>query len=281
MTGVAIKPDDTIEFNIPVKYTGQLSARTPSLTFSPHINDYGKGFTQNWADIYFTTVKKDLSEVKRVVLLPTEFMGEKPGESDWKLVKEISKDMPNGWDAFKISKFPTYKGLAGQHVLIVGAGVCAIALGVALGRLGIPYTIVEKNAELGGTWWINRYPGCGVDTPNHSYSYSFGSGNAWTRYFCQREELLGYLQKVADEYGIRKHLRVNTELTSSRWDEGKRRWISTLRTKDGEETFESTALVSAIGPHIVLVICRVEIFFVVFYFTWLRANRSSSFSSYW
>lgn len=110
MTGVALKPDDTIEFKIPVKYTGQLSARTPSLTFSPHINDYGNGFTQNWADLYFTTVKKDLSEVKQVVLLPTEFMGEQSGESDWKLVKEISKDMPNGWDAFKISNFPTYKG---------------------------------------------------------------------------------------------------------------------------------------------------------------------------
>ncbi|WP_158668030.1 flavin-containing monooxygenase [Bradyrhizobium guangdongense] len=137
--------------------------------------------------------------------------------------------------------------LADQHVLIVGAGVCAIALGVALGHLGIPYTIVEKNEELGGTWWINRYPGCGVDTPNHSYSYSFGLRNAWTRYFCQREELLGYLQKVADEYDIRSHLRVNTELTSSRWDEGRRRWISTLKTKNGEEIFESTALVSAIG----------------------------------
>ena len=111
MTGVALKPDDTIEFKIPVKYTGQLSARTPSLTFSPHINDYGNGFTQNWADLYFTTVKKDLSEVKQVVLLPTEFMGEQSGESDWKLVKEISqKDMPNGWDALKISNFPTYKG---------------------------------------------------------------------------------------------------------------------------------------------------------------------------
>ncbi|MGY3466251.1 hypothetical protein ACVW0I_003122 [Bradyrhizobium sp. LM6.11] len=145
------------------------------------------------------------------------------------------------------AKRPSDEKLAEQHVLIVGAGVCAIALGVALGHLGIPYTIVEKNEELGGTWWINRYPGCGVDTPNHSYSYSFGSGNAWTRYFCQREELHGYLLKVADEYGIRKHLRVNTELTSSRWDEGKRRWISTLRTENGAETFESTALVSAIG----------------------------------
>jgi 4-hydroxyacetophenone monooxygenase len=145
------------------------------------------------------------------------------------------------------SQRPANEALAQHHVLIVGAGVCAIALAVALGHLGIPYTIVEKNAELGGTWYVNRYPGCGVDTPNHSYSYSFGSRNAWTRYFCQREELLEYLKKVAAEHGIRPHLRLNTQLTSSRWDESKRHWISTLKTGDGEETFVSTALVSAIG----------------------------------
>ena len=111
LTGTAVKPDDTIEFVIPVKYIGQLSASTPSLTFTPHIDDYGSGFNRSSASLYFTTVKKDLSEVKQVVLLPTEFMGEQSGESDWKLVKEISKkDMPNGWDAFKISNFPIYKG---------------------------------------------------------------------------------------------------------------------------------------------------------------------------
>jgi 4-hydroxyacetophenone monooxygenase len=145
------------------------------------------------------------------------------------------------------SKQPSNDALARHHVLIVGAGVCAIALAVNLGHLGIPYTIVEKNAELGGTWYVNRYPGCGVDTPNHSYSYSFGSGNAWTRYFCQRQELLDYLKKVADEYGIRDHLRLNTQLTSSRWDDNKQRWISTLKTEKGDEVFESSALVSAIG----------------------------------
>ncbi|HEY3795749.1 MAG TPA: NAD(P)/FAD-dependent oxidoreductase [Bradyrhizobium sp.] len=145
------------------------------------------------------------------------------------------------------SQRPSNQALAQHHVLIVGAGVCAIALAVALGQLGILYTIVEKNAELGGTWYVNRYPGCGVDTPNHSYSYSFGSRNAWTRYFCQREELLDYLRKVAAEYGIREHLRLNTQLTSSRWDESRQRWISILKTKHGQETFESTVLVSAIG----------------------------------
>src|SRR3981189_1574912 len=145
------------------------------------------------------------------------------------------------------TKRPSGDALIRQQVLIVGAGVCAIALGVALGRLGIPYTIVEKNDELGGTWYVNRYPGCGVDTPNHSYSYSFGKRNPWTRYFAPRQELLDYLLKVVKEYDIRTHVRLNTELVASHWDEGKRRWISTLKTRGGEQTFESTTLVSAIG----------------------------------
>jgi 4-hydroxyacetophenone monooxygenase len=142
---------------------------------------------------------------------------------------------------------PPAELLQRDHVLIVGAGVCAIALGVGLGRLGIPYTIVEKNAELGGTWYINRYPGCGVDTPNHSYSFSFGARNQWTRYFAQRDELLDYLKKVALEHDVRSHIRFNTKLVSSRWDESKRRWTSTLETSNGAEIFESAVLVSAIG----------------------------------
>jgi 4-hydroxyacetophenone monooxygenase len=160
--------------------------------------------------------------------LMREEMGFIPREAEWK-------------------KPPAGKQLQMQHVLIVGAGVCAIALGTALGRLGIPYTIVEKNAELGGTWYVNRYPGCGVDTPNHSYSFSFGARNNWTRYFAQREELLDYLKKVALEHDVRSHIRFNTRLTSSRWDETKRRWMSSLETSGGLEEFESTTLVSAIG----------------------------------
>ncbi len=142
---------------------------------------------------------------------------------------------------------PPAEQLQRDHVLIVGAGVCAIALGVSLGRLNIPYTIVEKNDDLGGTWYVNRYPGCGVDTPNHSYSFSFGARNQWTRYFAQRQELLDYLRKVALEHDVRSHIRFNTQLTSSRWDESGQRWISTLQTADGAESFESAILVSAIG----------------------------------
>jgi 4-hydroxyacetophenone monooxygenase len=144
------------------------------------------------------------------------------------------------------TKRPSDEKLAEQHVLIVGAGVCAIALGVALGRLGISYTIVEKEDEIGGTWYVNRYPGCGVDTPNHSYSFSFAR-HRWSRYFSQRQELLEYLLTVAREYGIRSRVRLNTELVASRWDENRRCWISRLKTASGEEIFQSTVLVSAIG----------------------------------
>jgi 4-hydroxyacetophenone monooxygenase len=74
------------------------------------------------------------------------------------------------------TKPPSNEKLAQQHVLIVGAGVCAIALGVALGRLGIPYTIVEKNAEPRRYLVCQRYPALtSVDTANHSYSFSFGA----------------------------------------------------------------------------------------------------------
>jgi 4-hydroxyacetophenone monooxygenase len=133
------------------------------------------------------------------------------------------------------------------HVLIVGAGVCAIALGVALNQVGAPYTIVEKNADIGGTWYVNRYPGCGVDTPNHSYSYSFSQGYDWTRYFSAREEIHAYLKKVASEQNVLPQIRLNTELLSSRWDEDEKCWLSVLKSPEGLQQFKSRVLVSAIG----------------------------------
>jgi 4-hydroxyacetophenone monooxygenase len=45
--------------------------------------------------------------------------------------------------------------------------------GIRLKEAGIPFTILEKNAGVGGTWYENTYPGCRVDVGNHFYSYSF------------------------------------------------------------------------------------------------------------
>jgi 4-hydroxyacetophenone monooxygenase len=60
-----------------------------------------------------------------------------------------------------------------MKVLIIGAGMSGVCAGIRLKEAGIPFTIIEKNSAVGGSWYENFYPGCGVDTPNHFYSYSF------------------------------------------------------------------------------------------------------------
>ena len=74
-------------------------------------------------------------------------------------------------------------------VLIIGAGLSGIGLGIHLGRAGIPFSIVERGEALGGTWHDNTYPGCGVDTPSHLYCYSFESRYPWHRYYAKQPEI--------------------------------------------------------------------------------------------
>jgi len=78
------------------------------------------------------------------------------------------------------------------HVTIIGAGMSGLGTAAKLKAAGIAFTILEKNAEVGGTWYENRYPDCGVDTPNHYYSYSFNRNNNWSGYFSKRNELFSY-----------------------------------------------------------------------------------------
>lgn len=143
---------------------------------------------------------------------------------------------------------PSPDDLSSTTVLIVGAGVSGLALGAQLTRLGLPYTIVEKNTRVGGTWWENRYPGAGVDTPNHAYSFSFGRPNRWTRFFALRDEIYEYIESRVDEFGIRGNIRFSTEVVRAVWDESGSCWHVTLRTSDGrEETVQVAVLVSAVG----------------------------------
>jgi len=142
---------------------------------------------------------------------------------------------------------PAASRLAELNVVIAGAGLSGLALGYRLGKLGIPYIILERNPEVGGTWYENRYPGCGVDTPNHFYSYSFAPNHGWKHYFSPRDELQAYVERFATDSGVRAHIRFGAEVTGARWDEAVRRWTVTARTAKGVETFEAKAFVAATG----------------------------------
>ena len=134
-----------------------------------------------------------------------------------------------------------------RPVVIIGAGASGLALGYQLQKRGINYVTVERNTEVGGTWFENTYPGCAVDTPNHAYSFSFGSRYPWSRNFSPRSEIQDYLERISGELDLRQAIRFETQVTAASWDQENSCWQVTLATNDGEEQLEAMAVVSAIG----------------------------------
>ena len=132
-------------------------------------------------------------------------------------------------------------------IVIIGAGCAGIALGKLLNDMGLDYIILEKNEDVGGTWWENTYPGAGVDTPNHAYSFSFGKSHRWSRYFSPQSEIQDYLSGKADEFNIRPHIRFNTEVKRVDWQAETKSWRIEIDGPEGATTIDAPILVSAVG----------------------------------
>ncbi len=134
---------------------------------------------------------------------------------------------------------------ANFHVVVVGAGMSGILTAIRLRQAGIGYTVIEKNADVGGTWLENRYPGCRVDSPNHTYSYSFAP-NDWPQHFSQQSVLLDYFDRIATEYRIRENIRLQTEVTEARYQEDGT-WMVGVRGPNGDDTVRANAIITAVG----------------------------------
>jgi 4-hydroxyacetophenone monooxygenase len=137
-----------------------------------------------------------------------------------------------------------------QHfqVLLIGAGFSGVGMGLKLKEAGIPFTIIEKNDEYGGTWYENSYPGCGVDTANHFYSYSFNINNDWDHFFAKRDEIFHYIKRTAEAARLAEHIRFSEEVTAAVWDEPAARWKVTTRLANGVvQHYTANCIVSAVG----------------------------------
>lgn len=133
------------------------------------------------------------------------------------------------------------------HVVVIGAGASGLCAAVNLKAAGVPFTLFERRESVGGVWQDNRYPGAGVDTPNHLYSFSFASYD-WSQYFVLRDELHDYFEQVADRFEVRSHIRFNTEVISATYDNAGQCWQLRVRGADGgEQTHRANVLISAAG----------------------------------
>ena len=140
------------------------------------------------------------------------------------------------------------EGEGGFRCAVVGAGASGLAAAHRLRQAGVEVTVYEKNAEVGGTWLENVYPGCRVDVPNQLYSFSFAQTNDWVSRFSAQPDLLAYLEGLAKELGLGECIRFSAEVTEARFDNERATWVLTVR-QGGEEREEEPfdAVVCAVG----------------------------------
>jgi cation diffusion facilitator CzcD-associated flavoprotein CzcO/acetyl esterase/lipase len=122
-------------------------------------------------------------------------------------------------------------------VVVVGAGFAGLYLLYQLRRLGFSAIALEQAADVGGTWYWNRYPGARCDIESIDYSYSFDPELQrtwqWSERYATQPEILRYLGHVADKHDLRRDIRFSTRVASAVWEEDDRRWR--VRTDAGDE----------------------------------------------
>lgn len=126
------------------------------------------------------------------------------------------------------------QGEVDHEFLIAGAGFSGLGAAIKLQEAGrTDFLVLERDERIGGTWWVNKYPGCACDVPTPFYSYSFAPNPEWSHFYARAGEIHTYIEKCADDYGVRDRIRTGVELTKSVWEEQHQRWR--LWTSDGEE----------------------------------------------
>jgi len=136
-------------------------------------------------------------------------------------------------------------------VLIIGAGMSGLGLAVQLIRQygHRNFQIVEKVEDVGGTWLVNTYPGCGCDVASHFYSYSFELNPDWSQKFSMQSEIQEYFRGVAEKYRIVPHIKFSSTVETARWHDDGQYWEVLIKDRKTKQTYTQRArvVVSAVG----------------------------------
>ncbi|HEU4407333.1 MAG TPA: NAD(P)/FAD-dependent oxidoreductase [Polyangiaceae bacterium] len=120
-------------------------------------------------------------------------------------------------------------GAENQQVVIVGAGFAGLCVAIRLKMAGFDdFTVFERGERLGGTWRDNAYPGAACDVRSSLYSFSFEPNPGWSRAYAPQGEILAYLERCADKYGLGPHLRLGCGVQRAEFDEASGLWSVTL-----------------------------------------------------
>ena len=132
--------------------------------------------------------------------------------------------------------------------VVVGAGFSGLYMLHRLRGLGLTTQVFDAAADVGGTWWWNRYPGARCDIESMDYSYSFDPELeqewTWSERYATQPEILAYAAHVADRLDLRRDIRFETKVTRAEWDHDGQRW--SVETDRGDR-LSAHYLVMAVG----------------------------------
>ncbi|MCV7378700.1 FAD-dependent oxidoreductase [Mycobacterium alsense] len=133
-------------------------------------------------------------------------------------------------------------------VVIIGAGISGIdaAYRISERNPGLTYTILERRAQIGGTWDLFRYPGVRSDSSIFTLSFPF---EPWTREegVADGEHIREYLRTTAHKYGIDRHIRFNSRVVAADWDSSTDTWTVTAEEDGARRTYRGRFVFFASG----------------------------------
>jgi cation diffusion facilitator CzcD-associated flavoprotein CzcO len=133
-------------------------------------------------------------------------------------------------------------------VIIVGAGISGIdaAYRITERNPGVTYTILERRAQIGGTWDLFRYPGVRSDSSMFTLAFPF---EPWPRKegIADGDHIREYLSATARKYGIDRHIRFNSRVRAADWDSSTDTWTVTVEQDGASRTLRGRFVFFASG----------------------------------
>lgn len=122
--------------------------------------------------------------------------------------------------------------------IVVGAGFSGLYQLLRLREADMSAVVFERGAEVGGTWYWNRYPGARCDITSLDYSYSFDEELQqeweWSEKFATQPEILRYVRHVADRFDLRRDIRFQCSVVGATWNEARERWVVEVAVTDDD-----------------------------------------------